>query len=162
MPRSSRRHVLAIALALAVLTLAGYAVAQVITPGPPPTTTTFQRGDRLAITASCLTEAHRAYVNDAFRRHDAMAVLEIGDVQGCAKADNSPKGAGVSPFSPRGAGVSPFNRPCGAGVSPYKPGCRLIGFVGSALNNRQLQVAIINPDSMKPACLVSANPTPHP
>ena len=105
------------------------------------------------VVASCLSDAQLSRLENGFANRRGSVAFAGDDISSACIVDRD--------SSPRGAGVSPFH-PCGFGPSPFiKEECVFAALitVGPADDD---QVSIINPDSMHPGCLISANPTPHP
>ena len=107
------------------------------------------------VDSSCLSNAQFDRLESGFsNRLGSVAFLSEEISSSCIVDRNgAPRGAGVSPFKPCGFGPSPFlnrNQECVFAA--------LISKGPLGVN----QITIINPDSMHPGCLISANPTPHP
>lgn len=122
------------------------------------------------VDASCLSDEQIGQLEDGFASRKGAVSFFREDIADACIVDqgSAPRGAGVSPFvnpdaPPRGAGVSPF-MPCVFGDGAFTNedrACVLTVLISEGPEGVE-QIAIINPDSMHPGCLVSANPTPHP
>ena len=105
------------------------------------------------VTASCLSDDQLNRLENGFANRRGSVAFTRDDISNACIVDQN--------GSPRGAGVSPF-LPCGFGPSPFiKKECVFAALITEGPFGDD-QISIINPDSMHPGCLISANPTPHP
>jgi hypothetical protein len=109
------------------------------------------------VEADCLSTDQLDRLDAGFASRLGSVAFLSEDVDASCIVDSPATRSGA----PEGAGVSPFT-PCGLGSGRADvPECVFAALISEGPGGED-QVAIINPDSMHPGCLVGSVPTPHP